>query len=97
MKENVIQNINSALKSIGRSRKKSALDARRAIQIAVASSSTKENLLAKYMAQALGTSRKSLHKHRKFWFQIYVNVEIACWRSICRQPYKDRLGENVKK
>ena len=32
MKENVIQNINSALKSIGISRKKSDLDACRAIQ-----------------------------------------------------------------
>ena len=38
-----------------------------------------------------------MHKHLKFWFQIDVNDEVACWRAICRQPYKDRLGENVKK
>ena len=82
MKENVIQNINSALKSIGRSRKKSDLDAHRAIQMVV--SSTKENLLVKSMAQALGTSRKTLHKHRKFRLQIDVNDELACWTAICR-------------
>ena len=38
-----------------------------------------------------------MHKHRKFQLQIDVNDELACWRAICRQPYKDRLGENVKK
>jgi hypothetical protein len=97
VKENVIQNINSALKSIGRSRKKSDLDARREIQMAVVSSSTKENHLVKSMEKALGTSRKTLHKHRKFRLQIDVNDELACWTVICRQPYKDRLGEDVKK
>ena len=35
MKENVAQNINSALKLIGRSREKSDFDARREIQMAV--------------------------------------------------------------
>ena len=50
IKENVIQNINRTLKSIGRSRKKSDLDARRAIQMIVASSSTKENHFVKSMA-----------------------------------------------
>ena len=49
------------------------------------------------MARALGTSRKTLHKHRKFQLKIDVNDELTCWRVICRQPYKDRLGENVKK
>ena len=29
--------------------------------------------------------------------QIDVNDELTCWRAICRQPYKDILGENVKK
>ena len=29
--------------------------------------------------------------------QIDVNDEIACWTANCRKPYKDRLGENVKK
>ena len=56
VKENVIQNISSALKSIGRSRKKSDIDTRRAIQMAVVSSSAKENRLVKSMAKALGTS-----------------------------------------
>ena len=88
----MIQNINSALNSIRRSRQKKNSDACRAIHMAVVSSSTKENRLVKSMARALGTSRKTLQKHRKFWLQIDVNDELACWRTICRQPYKDRLG-----
>ena len=56
MKENVIQNINSAINSIRRSRHKNVSAIRRAIHMAVVSSSTKENLLVKYMARALGTS-----------------------------------------
>ena len=65
--------------------------------MAVVSSCTKENLLVKYMARELGTSGKPLHKHRKFRLQIYVNDVLACWRDICRKPYKDRIGKNVKK
>ena len=61
------------------------------------SSSTKETCLVKSMTQALGTSRKTLHKHRKFQLQIDVNDELTCWTAIFSQPYKDRLGENVKK
>ena len=95
MKENVIHNINSAINSIIRSRQKNVSVACREIHMAVVSSSTKENRLVKSMAQALGTSQKNLHKHRKFWLQIDVNDELACWRVICRQPYKDILGENV--
>ena len=66
MKENVIQNIKSALKSIGRSRKKIDFDACREIKMAVVSSSTKHNILVKSMARALDTLRKTLHKHQKF-------------------------------
>ena len=49
------------------------------------------------MARALGTSRKNLHKHQKFRLQIDVNDELDFWRAICRQPYKHRLGVDVKK
>ena len=28
--------------------------------------------------------------------QIDENDELACWAIICRQPYKDRMGESVK-
>ena len=28
--------------------------------------------------------------------QIDENDELACWAIICRQPYKDRMGEGVK-
>ena len=48
------------------------------------------------MEKTMGMSRKELHKHRKFHFQIDVNDELACWTVISRQTYKDRLAENVK-
>ena len=28
--------------------------------------------------------------------QIDENDELVCWAIICRQPYKDRMGEGVK-
>ena len=84
MKENVIQNINSAINSMKRSRQKNVSVVHREIHMAVVSSSTKEIRLLKSMARALGTSRKTLHKHRKFLLQIDVNDEIASWRDICR-------------
>ena len=46
--------------------------------MAVVSPSTKDNRLVKSMARALGTSRKNLHKHRKFRLQIDVNDELDC-------------------
>jgi hypothetical protein len=49
------------------------------------------------METMMGMSIKTLHKHRKFCFQIDVNDELACWTVISRQPYKDRLAKNVKK
>ena len=56
MKENVIQNINSAINSMKRSRQKNVSVVRREIHMAVVSSSTKENRLVKSMARASGTS-----------------------------------------
>ena len=56
MKENVIQNINSAINSIRRSREKNVSVVCREIHMAMVSSSTKENHLVKSMARALGTS-----------------------------------------
>ena len=97
MKENVIQNINNTINSIKRSRDKNVSILLRGIHMAMVSSSTKENHLVTSMARALGTSQKTLHKHQKFRLQVDVNDELACWRAICRQPYKDRIGENVKK
>ena len=63
MKENVIQNISSAINSIRKSRQKKFSVVRRQIHMVVVSSGTKENLLVKSMARALGTLRKNLHKH----------------------------------
>ena len=84
MKENVIQNINSAINSIRRTRQKNVSVVRRAIHMALVSSSTKENRLVNSMAPASGTSRKNLHKHQKFQLQIDVNDELACLTVICR-------------
>ena len=50
MRENVIQNISSAINSIRRSRRKNVSIVRRAIHMTVVSSSTKENHLVKSMA-----------------------------------------------
>ena len=44
----------------------------------------------------MGTSRKTLYKHTKFRLQIDANDELACWTIISRQPYKDKLAENIK-
>ena len=81
MKENVIQNINSAINSIRRSRQKNVSVVRREIHMAVISSSNKENHLVKSMARAFGTSQKNLHKHWKFRLQIDVNDELTCWKN----------------
>ena len=48
------------------------------------------------MKKVMGTSRKTLYKHRKYRLQIDANDELACCTMISRQPYKDRLAENVK-
>jgi hypothetical protein len=48
------------------------------------------------MEKMTGTSRKTLHKHRKFRLQMDVNDGLACWTVFSQQPYKDRLAENVK-
>lgn len=56
VKENAIQNINSDLKTIGISRKKSDIEANKVIKMTMVSSSTKENRLVKSMEKALGTS-----------------------------------------
>ena len=50
MKEDVINNMSSAIKSIKRSREKDVSIVRRGIQMALVSSSTQENRLATSMA-----------------------------------------------
>jgi hypothetical protein len=93
---NVFNNITSVLKSFVKSRKEDDCVARKAIQTTVVSSSNIKDRLTQHMEKTLETSRKTLHKHRKFHRQIDVNDELACWTVISRQPYKDRLAENVK-
>jgi hypothetical protein len=96
VKLNVFDNITSVLKSFGKSRKIDVIVACRAIQTTFVSSSNIKDCLTRHMEKTMGTSRKTLHKHRKFQLQIDANDELACWTVISRQPYKDRLAENVK-
>ena len=96
LEHNVIEDITDAIKKFGKSRKKDISAARRAIQTAIVSASTRQKRLTTQLAQAIGTSRKTLYKHSKFRMQIDENDELACWEIICRQPYKDRMGEGVK-
>ena len=76
--------------------KKDVSVARRVIQTIVVSSRNIKDRLTQHMEKAMGTSRNTLYKHRKFQLQIDANDELACWTVISRQPYKDRLAENVK-
>jgi hypothetical protein len=96
VKQNVFDNITSVLKAFGKSRKKDTSVACRVIQTTIVSSSNIKDRLTRHMEKTMGTSRKTLHKHRKFRLQIDANNELACWTMISRQPYKDRLAENVK-
>ena len=91
-----VQNIADALKTIGKSKKKDTSAARRIIQTTIISSSTRQKHFKTQIAKVTGTSRKTLYKYKKFRLQIDENDEIACWEIICRQPYKDRVGESVK-
>ena len=55
LKHNVIQNIGDVIKKIGKSRKKDTSVARRAIQKAIVSASTRQKRLTTQLAQAIGT------------------------------------------
>ena len=77
-------------------RKKATHASRREIHTTIVSANTRQKRLTTQLAQAIGTSRKTLYKHSKFRMQIDENDELACWEIICRQPYKDRMGEGVK-
>jgi ABC-type ATPase with predicted acetyltransferase domain len=66
VKHNVFDNITSVLKAFGKSRKKDVSVARRVIQTTIVSSSNIKYRLTQHMEKAMGTSRKTLYKHRKF-------------------------------
>jgi hypothetical protein len=90
--KNIFNNITSVLKDFGKYRKEDVCVAHRAIQTTVVSSSNIKYRLTRHMEKMMGTSRKTLQKHRKFRLQINVNDELAYWTVISRQPYKDRLA-----
>jgi hypothetical protein len=96
VQQNVFNNITSVLKAFGKSRKEDVCVACKMLQKTIVSGSNIKDRLTLHMEKTLGTSRKTLHKHRKFHFQIDVNDELACWTVISRQPYKDRIVENGK-
>ena len=66
LKHNVIENIGDAIKKFGKSRKKDTSATCRAIQTAIVSASTRQKRLTTQLEQAIGTSKKTLYKHRKF-------------------------------
>jgi ABC-type ATPase with predicted acetyltransferase domain len=76
VKQNVFDNITSVLKAFGKSRKKDVSVARRVIQTTVVSSSNIKDRLTQHMEKTMGTSRKTLYKHRKFRLQIDANDEL---------------------
>ena len=89
VQQNVFNNISGLLKVFGKSRKENIRVARKTLQTTIVSGSNIKDRLTLHMAKTLRTSRKTLHKHRKFRFQIDVNDELACWTMISRQPYKE--------
>lgn len=52
--------------------------------------------MTNFLEKEIGTSRKILLKHNKFYIQIDANDELSCWTHICIYSYKDRLGEEIK-
>jgi hypothetical protein len=78
VQQNVFNNITSVLKAFGKSRKEDACVACKTLQTTIVSGRNIKDHLTLHMAKTLGTSRKTLHKHRKFHFQIDVNDELAC-------------------
>jgi predicted DNA-binding transcriptional regulator AlpA len=66
VKQNVFDNINSVLKYFGKSQKQDVSVARRVIQTSIDSSSNIKDCLTQHMEKVMGTSRKTLYKHRKF-------------------------------
>ena len=62
LKHNVIENIGDAIKKFGKSKNKGTSVARRAIQTTIVSASTRQKHLTAQLAQAIGTSRKTLYK-----------------------------------
>ena len=66
VKHNVFENITSVLKDFEKYQKKDVSVACRVIQTTIVSSSNIKNRLTHHMKKTMGTSRKQLHKHRKF-------------------------------
>ena len=48
------------------------------------------------MSKLQYVSRKTLHKYTKFRVKIDKNDEATCWALICREAYKDRMGESIR-
>jgi hypothetical protein len=84
VQHNVFNNITSVLKSFGKSRKEDVRVARKTLPRAIVSGSNIKDHLTLHMEKTLGTSRKTLHKHRKFHFQIDVNDELTCWTVVSK-------------
>jgi hypothetical protein len=82
VQQNVFNNITSVLKAFGKSLKEDVCVACKMLQITIVSRSNIKDCLTLHMEKTLGMSRKTLHKHRKFRFQIDVNDALSCWTMI---------------
>ena len=70
--------------------------ARKSILTRVVAKNTVNSHLLSTPARMLKTSRKSLWKHKNVRVQLDEDDEVSCWGVICRQPYQDRLPDNVR-
>ena len=62
----------------------------------VVAKNTVNSRLLSTTARLLKTSRKCLWKHKNVRVQLDEDDEVACWGVICRQPYQDRILDNVR-
>ena len=95
-RENVAENVTTALSAFGKSRTNDSRDARRAITIAVVARSTSRNQMVTTMSKMLHVSRRTLHKYTKFRVKIDEKDEVACWPLICREAYQDKMEEGIR-
>ena len=70
--------------------------ARKSILTGVVEKNTVNSHLLSNTARMLKTSRNFLWKHKNVRVQLDENDEVACWVVISRQPYEDRIPDNVR-
>lgn len=93
--ELVSKNIRSTLLTLAKKWSWDGKSAHRALLIGV-TTTIASNRLISMESRAYITSRKSLWRDNKFRIQLDENDELSSWANIYRQPYQDRLPNNVR-